>query len=228
MPTAAKSKRRVARGCAIGGAELRLKGLKKSDRRHGGASLVRCRKFRPVAGGLYRSLTGYVVKLKTDAGKVRFIGPRGVARLQSRAKRFDTQSEAKQAAESTIARGYGKIRSAAVVKAIAASKRTSGIIDRVVRGLARRERSRKSVKNGGEEVRGSKALGGRLMEWVGPGASNVHSAGSHFYAEMSVPKSVAIKALAEMRSIAKYTRGDRPHALRTAKLLAAAIKRAER
>jgi hypothetical protein len=148
MPTAAKSKRRVARGCAIGGAELRLKGLKKSDRRHGGASLVRCRKFRPVAGGLYRSLTGYVVKIKTDAGKVRFIGPRGVARLQSRAKRFDTQSEAKQAAESTIARGYGKIRSAAVVKAIAASKRTSGIIDRVVRGLARRERSRKSVKNG--------------------------------------------------------------------------------
>jgi hypothetical protein len=87
---------------------------------------------------------------------------------------------------------------------------------------------RKSVKNGDRAVRGSKALGGMLMEWVGPGASNVHSAGSHFYAEMSVPKSVAIKALAEMRSIAKYTRGDRPHALRTAKLLAAAIKRAER
>lgn len=133
MPTAAKSKRRVARGCAIGGAELRLKGLKKSDRRHGGASLVRCRKFRPVAGGLYRSLTGYVVKIKTDAGKIRFIGPRGVARLQSRAKRFDTQSEAKQAAESTIARGYGKIRSAAVVKVVAGAKKASG---------------RKSVKNG--------------------------------------------------------------------------------
>lgn len=133
MPTAAKSKRRVARGCAIGGAELRLKGLKKSDRRHGGASLVRCRKFRPVAGGLYRSLTGYVVKLKTDAGKVRFIGPRGVARLQSRAKRFDTQSEAKQAAESTIARGYGKIRSAAVVKVVAGAKKAA---------------ARKSVKNG--------------------------------------------------------------------------------
>lgn len=138
MPTAAKSKRRVARGCAVGGAELRLKGLKKSDRRHGGASLVRCRKFRPVAGGLYRSLTGYVVKIKTDAGKVRYVGPRGLARLQSRAKRFDTQSEAKQAAESTIARGYGKIRSAAVVKVVAGTKKAS---------------SRKSVKNGLRTVR---------------------------------------------------------------------------
>ncbi len=211
MPTAAKSKRRVAHGCAIGGAELRLKGLKKSDRRHGGASLVRCRRFRPVAGGLYRSLTGYVVKLKTDAGKVRFIGPRGVARLQSRAKRFDTQSEAKFAAESTIERSYGKIHGATVVKVVAGAKKASG---------------RKSLKNGGEKVIGSKALGGKIMEWQGPGTPGINSAGSHFWAGMSVPKSVAVKALSEMRTIAAYTSGDRAGALRIAKSLEAAIKRA--
>lgn len=79
----------------------------------------------PRPGGLYRSLVGYVVKLKTDAGKTRFIGPRGMARLQSRAKRFDTQSEAKQAAESTIASGYGKVRSAVVIRVTAKAKKAA-------------------------------------------------------------------------------------------------------
>jgi len=147
----------VERACAVGGAELRLKGLKKSDRRRGGANLVRCRKSRPVAGGLYRSLTGYVVKLKTDAGKVRFIGPRGMARLQSRAKRFDTQSEAKFAAESTIASGYGKVRSAIVVKVVAGAKQASG---------------RKSMKNGRQvgavrrEIVSEMARGVFVNEWA--------------------------------------------------------------
>ncbi len=79
----------------------------------------------PRGGRLYRSLTGYVVKLKTDAGKVRYLGPRGMARLQSRAKRFESHTEAKYAAESAIGSGYGKVRSASVVRVVAKAKKAA-------------------------------------------------------------------------------------------------------
>ena len=91
----------------------------------------------------------------------------------------------------------------------------------------RRGPARSAARNGSAMVRGTKALGGRIAQWQGPGSPGINTTGSYFFGGHAVPRESAEKALRELKSYLPIDRSavDRRHLEVTIRQLSNALKR---